>query len=111
MRANLSADSRGQDMGERSGTKVEPNNKLEGCSMKDQLSVPERRHPDNQNDNSSFSMKRYLNDAIDPFNAFALRQDSSAAPGSRTAMDAYSRAWDVQFEEATRRNEAAERSV
>lgn len=106
MRANLSADSRGQDMGERSGTKVEPNNKLEGCSMKDQLSVPERRHPDNQNDHSSFSLKRYLNDAIDPFNAFALRQNSSAAP-----MNAYTRAWDVQFEEATRRYEVAERRV
>lgn len=91
-------------MGERSGTNVQPNNKLEGCSMIDQPSALERRHPDKQNKHSSFTMKRYLDDAINPFNALAPRQESSPAPRSRAAMEAYTKAWDLQFEEA-RRNE------
>lgn len=111
MRPNLSADSRGEVIGERSGANVEPNKKLESCSANDQSSVPERRHSDKHNDHPSFTMRRYLNDAINPFNAFALRQDSSAAPSSRTAMETYTRAWEVEFEEATRKNEATERSV
>lgn len=95
-------------MGERSSTNGQPNNKPEGYSMKDQSSG---RPTDKQNDHSSFSMKRSLNDAINPFNTIALGQYSTAAPPGSAAMEAYIRAWDVQFEEATRRNEAAERSV
>lgn len=111
MRANLSADSGGKVIGESSGTNGQPSNKLEGCSMKDQPSALERRQPDKQNNHFSFAMKRYLDDAINPFNAFAPRQESSPAPRSRSAMEAYTRAWDLRFEEATRRNEGAERSV
>lgn len=111
MHANLSADSMGQAMGERSGTNVQPNDKLEGCSMKDQSSVPERRHVDRQNDQPSFGVKRYLNDA-NPFDNFALGQDTSVAPRNRKrAMKEYIEAWDVQFENATRKNEEEERKV
>lgn len=98
-------------MEERSGTNVQPNHMLEGRSMKDQSSVLKRRHPDKQNDDSTFATKRYLDDAINPFSAFSLRHGGSAGPRSRKTMEAYIRAWDVQFGEATRRNEAAERSV
>lgn len=111
MRANLSADSKGKVMGERADTNVQRRNTLEGCSMKDQLSALERQHPDKQDKNSSFAMKRYLGDAINPFNALAPRQECSPAPGSRTTMEAYTRAWDLQFQEATRRNGGAERSL
>ena len=111
MRANLSADSTIQAMGQRSGTNVEPNDKLDGCSMKDQSSVPERRHVDRQNDQSSFGLKRYLNDA-NPFDKFALGQDTSVAPRNRKrAMKGYIEAWDVQFENATRKDEEEERKV
>lgn len=101
----------GKVMGEGSGTDVKPNIKLEGCSMKDQPSALERQHHDKQDKDSSFALKRYLADAINPFNALSPRQESSPAPRSRTAMEAYIRAWDLQFQEATRSNGEAERSV
>lgn len=104
-------DSLGQVMGERSGTNVPPNDKLEGCSMTDKSSVQERRHFDKQTDQPSFGMKRYLNDA-NTSETFALGQERSAAPRERKrAMKAYIEAWDVQFENASRRNEAEEIEV
>lgn len=97
-------------MGEGSGTNVKANIKLEGCSMKDPPSALERQNPDKQDKESSFALKRYLADAINPFNAFSPRQESSPAPRIGSAMEAYIRAWDLQFQEATRRNGEAERS-
>lgn len=110
MRGNISADSKEKVMGERSGTNAQPNKTLEGCSTKDQPSALERQHPDKQDKHSSFAMKRYLDDAIDPFNALAPKQESSLAPRSGEAMEAYIRAWELQFQEATRRNGGAEKS-
>lgn len=98
-------------MGEGSSKNIQPNIKLEGCSMKDQPSALDSQHPDKQDKIPSFAMKRYLADAINPFNVYSPRQESSPAPRSRTAMEAYTRAWDLQFQEETRRNEEAERSV
>lgn len=98
-------------MGERFGTNVQPNNYLEASSLKDQSSVLERRHFDRQTDQSSFGMKRYLNDA-NPSDTFVLGQDMSAMPHNReSAMKAYIKAWDVQFKMATTKNEATEREV
>lgn len=115
MPAKLSADSTRQAMGEPSGTNVQPNDKLEGCSMKDQSSEPERRYVDRQNDQSSFGMNRYLNDA-NPFEKFALGQelgqDTPVAPRNRKrAIKGYIKAWEVKFENATRKNEEEQRKV
>lgn len=98
-------------MGDGSDTNTQRNIKLEGSSIKEQPSALDSQHPDRQDKNSSFAMKRYLADAINPFNAYSPRQESSPAPRSRTAMEAYTRAWDLKFQEATRRNEEAESSV
>lgn len=111
MRADLSTDSMGQAMGERFGTNIQPNDKLEGCSTKDQSSVLERRHLNRQTDQLSFGLKRYLNDA-NPFDTFALGQGTSTTTRNRKrAMKSYIEAWEVQFEEATREDETAERNV
>lgn len=111
MRANLSADSSGQVIGERSGTNVEPSYKLEDCSTKDLSRVLQRRQIYRQSDQLPFVMERYLND-VNPFDTFALGHDTSATPRNRgRAMKAYIEAWDVQFQEATLKNNTVERKV